>query len=86
MAITHISSKGQVIIPKAIREARHWRTGQTLEVVETSEGLLLRNPRPFPASTLDDVAGCLPYTGPAVSIEEMEQAIVEGARRQNDRG
>ena len=86
MAITHISSKGQVIIPKAIREAHHWRAGQTLEVVETPEGLLLRNPRPFPASRLDDVAGCLPYTGLAVSIEEMEQAIAEGARRQNDRG
>lgn len=85
MSITHLSSKGQVIIPKAIREAHQWRAGQVFEVIETPEGLLLRDPRPFPATKLDDVAGCLPYTGPTISIEAMDQAIGSGLSEQNDR-
>ena len=42
MQITLLSSKRQIIIPKALRDARHWRAGTRLQVQETSEGLLLK--------------------------------------------
>ena len=86
MATTHLSSKGQVIIPKAVRDSHHWQPGQALEVIDTPDGVLLRGRPPFAPSTLDEVAGSLPYSGPAVSLDEMEQAIAEGVREHDDRG
>ena len=32
-------------------------------------------------SRLEDVAGCLQYSGPAKSLEEMESAIAHGIRK-----
>lgn len=31
------------------------------------------------------VFGCLPYEGPALTLEQMEAGIAEGARRSSDR-
>ena len=42
MQTTTLSTKGQVIIPKALRVARQWGPGTELEVHETPDGLLLR--------------------------------------------
>lgn len=86
MTNTRLSSKGQVIIPKVVRESHHWRSGQTLEVIDTPEGVLLRSKPPFAPTTLDEVAGSLPYAGPTVTLDEMEQAIAEGVRDHDDRG
>lgn len=77
MAIIRLSTKGQVVIPKAVRAAHRWEEGQELEVVDTPAGVLLRVPSAFAATTLDEVAGCLKglYQGPAVSVEDMHAAI-----------
>jgi len=86
MLSTRLSSKGQVIIPESVRALHHWMPGQDLEVVDTPEGVFLRIPSLFPATTLDAVAGILAYAGPAKSIEEMEAAIARGvADRHGDR-
>ena len=81
---TRLSSKGQVIIPKHLRDANQWEPGQEFVVYETEGGILLKAKRPFPATTLDEVAGSLRYHGPAKSIEEMEEAIRLGAAEQMD--
>jgi AbrB family looped-hinge helix DNA binding protein len=86
MSTTRLSSKGQVIIPKTVRESHHWRSGQALEVVDTPDGVLLRSKAPFAQTTLDEVAGSLPYTGPAITLDEMEEAIAAGVREHHDRG
>ena len=80
MEKTKLSSKGQVVIPKALRTALGWENGQELVMEETGHGVLLRSIRKLPETTLDDVVGCLAYQGPAKSLEEMEQAIGEGIR------
>jgi len=54
MQLTLLSSKGQVIIPKAIREARHWHAGTRLEVTETAEGLLLKPVQPQQKAALSE--------------------------------
>ena len=38
---TVVSTKGQVILPKAIRLERRWQTGTRLLVENTSDGVLL---------------------------------------------
>ncbi len=81
MITTVLSSKGQVIIPKPIRTTHHWNAGDRLVVEDTPDGVLLRPAALFKKTTLDDLAGCLKWQGPAKSIEEMNAAIAEGARR-----
>lgn len=80
MVKTHLSSKGQVIIPKAIRASRGWLAGEELVVEETREGILLRPLRVFPRTSLEDVIGCMGYKGPKKTLEEMQAAIAKGAR------
>ena len=82
METTRLSSKGQVVIPKSIRKAHQWGIGQEFLVEETAEGILLRPKTPFAQTTLNDVAGCLKYTGPAKSLQDMHDAIKQGIREQ----
>jgi len=73
--LTTVSSKGQVILPKPIRDHRQWESGTRLIVEETPEGVLLRRVPEFEETDLDSVAGCLAYEGDPVSIEDMDKAI-----------
>lgn len=36
----------------------------------------------LPRTSVDKVAGCLPYDGPAKTIQEMNDAVAMGVRRQ----
>lgn len=80
MTTTVLSSKGQVIIPKPVRTAHHWNPGDRLVVEDTADGVLLRPATLFKRTTLDDLAGCLKWKGPAKTLEEMEKAIALGAQ------
>ncbi len=79
---TKLSSKGQVIIPKTFRSAYHWEVGQELIVIDTGDGLLLKSTTPFTKSNINEVAGCLKYTGTAKTLEEMEKAVAQGIEEQ----
>ncbi len=83
-AKTKVSTKGQVILPKAIRDRRKWRPGTELTVEETPEGVLLRSAPLFAPTRFEDVAGMLRGKSPvgrALSIEEMDEAVMAEARR-----
>lgn len=82
MTTTTLSSKGQVIIPKEVRDSRAWRAGQKLHVVETPDGILLRPETVFSPKTLDEVAGSLQYLGKAKSLQEMQDAIARRAKKE----
>ena len=82
METTRLSSKGQVIIPKALRNIHGWEAGQELIVIDTGDGILLKPKKPFPETTLQNVAGCLKYQGTPKSLSEMEDAIRQGVAEQ----
>jgi AbrB family looped-hinge helix DNA binding protein len=86
MATTRLSSKGQVILPKSVRDARSWPPGTEFAVEEVLEGVLLRPLRPFEPATFDEVFGCLKYRGRAKTLRQMERAIAKGVRARHDRG
>jgi len=88
LPITILSTKGQLILPKPVRDSRRWPPGTRLSVEETPEGVLLRavQDRPFPATTVEEVFGMLGYDGPAVTEDDMERAIGEEIRDRMDRG
>lgn len=82
MEVTHLSNTGQVIIPKALRDAHRWEAGQELIAIDMGDGILLKPKKPFRETTLEDVAGCLKYTGKPKSIDELEDAIRQGVEEQ----
>jgi AbrB family looped-hinge helix DNA binding protein len=69
MDITKLSSKGQVVIPKDVRERQRWTAGQAFDVVETEEGVLLRPHGPFPPTRMEDLGTALNYKGPNLPVE-----------------
>ena len=80
MSTTRLSSKGQVMIPKHIRVVHCWEPGMELEVVECEGGVLLRPKAPFAATSLDEVAGCLPsqvYLGD----EDIQKKLKDATRK-----
>lgn len=89
MQLTLMSSKGQVIIPKALREARHWHVGTRLEVLDTAEGVLLKPVMVRQTTALPQglaaIRSRLDYKGPAVSVEDMNAAVLQEAQRRNQR-
>lgn len=84
---TTVSTKGQVILPKPIRDARNWGPGTRLDVVETPEGVLLRlsSLKTLPPTTIEEVFGSLKYDGPPITIEEMDEAVAEAVAEEWDR-
>lgn len=83
---TTLSTKGQVILPKAIRSKRHWRAGTKLIVEETPEGVLLKAEPLFETTRMEDVYGAANYDGPPVSIADMNAAIEAEHGRRHARG
>tara|TARA_R100001129_G_C5135230_1_gene194316 strand:+ start:227 stop:490 length:264 start_codon:yes stop_codon:yes gene_type:complete len=78
---TKLSSKGQVIIPKHIRESHHWDSGLELQVIEFEGGVLLKPTAAFVATSINDVAGCLTYTGAAKTDQDIDAAMKKAARK-----
>jgi AbrB family looped-hinge helix DNA binding protein len=83
---TTLSSKGQVILPAAIRKRRQWSAGTRLSVEETPEGVLLKPAPLFPRTTPEQVFGCLQYSGRPKTLDEMQAGIAAEARRRHARG
>lgn len=79
MEITHLSEEGQVTIPETLRAAHQWKAGQELVAIEFGDGILLKPKKPFPQTTIDQVAGSLKYERKPKTLEEMEDAIRLGA-------
>ena len=75
METTRLSSKGQLIIPKAVRDAHGWSEGTELVVETAGDGIFLRPAQRFPRTKLDDVFGMLKFDGPPKTIEEMSNGI-----------
>jgi AbrB family looped-hinge helix DNA binding protein len=78
---TILSTKGQFILPKAIRDQRRWAAGTRLTVEDTPDGVLLKPEPVFAPTTIDAVFGSLNHEGPPRSIEEMDAAIMAEAKR-----
>lgn len=78
---TRLSTKGQVILPKSVRDHLGWAPGTELSVEKTAEGVLLRRSVQRPVTTLDDVFGSLHVNGRHLTLADMDDAVAEEARR-----
>ena len=69
-----ITSKGQTTLPKVVREALGVRAGDRVRYVIVDDEV-----RILPVCPVNRLFGVLQHTGPAVTLEKMEQAVISGA-------
>ncbi|MGO8501997.1 AbrB/MazE/SpoVT family DNA-binding domain-containing protein [Rhizobium leguminosarum] len=81
--IATVSTKGQIILPKTIRQRRKWEAGTRLIVEETAEGVLLRQAPAFSQTKPDDVFGMLPFIREPKTLEDMEAGVLAEAHRRD---
>ena len=84
---TTVSAKGQVILPKAVRDRLHWASATRLTVEQTAEGVLLKPMRnPFPPTRPEGVFGCLAVHAKPRTIEQVADGIAEEVKRRHAPG
>ena len=78
---THMSEKGQVVIPKATRDRLKLVKGERLDVIERPDGVLLRIQPKIKKGDFEEITARIrarnTYRGPPVSVEDMDAAIAE---------
>lgn len=74
-----LTSKGQVTIPKSVRDALHLRTGDRVEFVLEADGTVRLLPV---TSSVTALKGMLPKPAKPVSLAAMERAIRQRAGRE----
>lgn len=76
MATVLVSSKGQVVLPAALRRRLGLGTGTQLEVLEEADGVRLRVIRSVPSANLADLAGMVtaPSRGNSRHLEDFDPA------------
>lgn len=83
-AKTTLSAKGQVVIPKDVRDHLGLKPGQQLDVIETAGGVLLRPAFQKSGRSFDEITASIrkimgKYKGPPLTIEEIDAAIAKAS-------
>ena len=75
MIESSIIRKGQTTLPKSVRETLGVQAGDRVRYVISGDEV-----RILPVRPINRLFGVLRHDGPAVTLEEMEQAVAAGAR------
>ncbi len=73
-----ITSKGQITLPKALRDMLHLEPGDRVEFIVETDGVVRMVPR---KASVKELKGMLPKPKRPVTLEEMEAAIVDAQRK-----
>jgi AbrB family looped-hinge helix DNA binding protein len=81
-AVTKVSAKGQVVIPKDVRDRLNWPQGTELEVIAGPGGVTLRGKKKLVDMAefdrkLAELRAIVNYSGPKVTDAEANAAIDE---------
>lgn len=71
-----VTSKGQITIPIEIRRALGLKPGVRIDFYEVEDGEYAFRPK---TGSIRDLKGCIPKLDHIVTLEEMDQAILDGA-------
>ena len=82
-----VSSKGQIVLPAALRRRFGMGAGARIEVLEESDGLKLRVVRSVATTDLTGMAGMVkaPARGVARRLEDFDPALLLTRSRQGER-
>ena len=84
MNTVRLSSKGQLVIPKSVRDDAQVAAGSQLEVRYLDGEIRLRPIVRAPATALDDVAGCLARAGRKRLSEKQTQLAIKSRLKTRD--
>jgi bifunctional DNA-binding transcriptional regulator/antitoxin component of YhaV-PrlF toxin-antitoxin module len=86
MTIARFSTKGQLVVPKELRDAYAFTPGSEVEFVPEPDGLKLRLRKPAGVrrTTLAEVSGMLAkhYKGPPLSDDDIKHRLEEAMQRE----
>ena len=84
MSTLLVSSKGQIVLPAALRRRLGLGAGALLEVLEEPDGLRLRVRRALPTTDVAALAGLVKATARGVPrrLEDFDAASLTGAPKQ----
>lgn len=71
-----LTTKGQITLPKALRDSLHLKTGDKIIFELQEEGGYLIRPKTLDVRVLK---GRMKYKGPVATLGDMEQAIEKNA-------
>ena len=74
-----LSSKGQFVLPKPIRDRHHWDAGTEFVVIDRGSEVVLTPVKPFEETSFESPDAPRIYTGTTLSLEEMDMAIASEA-------
>src|SRR5437879_11748402 len=66
-----ISSKGQVVLPKSLRDSQKWESGTELAVEAVDGGVFLKTLSPFRVTTIERAFVCVNYSGQHKTVAAM---------------
>lgn len=78
MAVAKLTSKGQLVIPQAIRQHLHLQQSDSVDFIIQDDGEVVVRPA---TRDVRDLKNILPKPKKAVSLEEMDRAVREGAAK-----
>ena len=85
METVKVSSKGQIVIPKELREAHHITPGMEFVVSTVGDEIRLRPAPLFTPTTHEQAAGCLHRKGrKPMTDAEMNKAVRKRVKRLDD--
>lgn len=75
IATVTLSSKGQVAIPKRIRNEIHWDAGTELTLLSSETGVSIKAAPKRSGRSLTDLIGMLAHEGPPLSTEDLCRSV-----------
>lgn len=69
-----ITSKGQTTLPKVVRETLGVKTGDRVRYIIVDDVVQI-----LPVQPVSRLFGALQYSGPALTLADMQEAVISGA-------
>jgi len=79
-----MSSKGQIVIPKALRDAHHLHPGVEFVIIEEGNSLRLMPAASIKQTTVDEVGGILHRAGRVPMSDDDMRAALRARAKAND--
>jgi AbrB family looped-hinge helix DNA binding protein len=74
-----LSSKGQFVLPKAIRNRHHWQSGTRLVVIDRGDEVVIKAAEPFAATCFESPDAPSVYKEKRLTLADMDRAIAAEA-------
>ena len=78
-----LSSKGQFVLPKNIRDRHHWQAGTRLVIIDRGDEVVLKSAEPFATTAFEAPDAPSVYQGKRLSLADMDRAIAVEAGKNN---